>query len=197
MCSCLYFFVVSLLRWNWKWNYWIWCYVSCLIPGRVKWMCIKICYVNAVWIIYSRDSHGFPSFERLNSLCRICRRRPKRCSDSKPTIDLYEAVGKVCVWTYTMDSPCTSQCCHVLYLLCVYGMYCTVRAPISKYFKEVPWTPCYKGPWPVLMGLIWTSSCAEVFCIAYYALCPFYNSALVWYTLDLTCASWTADTYQI
>ena len=122
MCSCLYFFVVSLFRWNWKCNYWIWCYVSCLIPGRVKWMCIKICYVNAVWIIYSRDSHGFPSFERLNSLCRICRRRPKRCSDSKPTIDLYEAVGKVCVWTYTMDSPCTSQCCHVSYLLCVYGM---------------------------------------------------------------------------
>ena len=45
--------------------------------------------------------------------------------------------------------------------------------------------------------MIWNSSCAEVFCIAYGALCPFYNSALVLYTPDLTCASWTADTYRI
>ena len=44
-------------------------------------------------------------------------------------------------------------------------------------------------------SLIWNGGCAQL--MAYDALCPFYNSALVWYTPDLTCASRTADTYWI
>ena len=60
-----------------------------------------------------------------------------------------------------------------------------VRAPISKYFKEVPGTPSvpaatFRGSLSSFKGssLIWNGSCAEVFCFAYDALCPFYNSVL-------------------
>ena len=43
-----------------------------------------------------------------------------------------------------------------------------------------------------MSSLIWNSRCTEVFCTAYNALCPFYNSALVWdswYTLDVSCTT--------
>ena len=91
-----------------------------------------------------------------------------------------------CCWiSYWKRNTLVNSCQFKIFSLYFYFLVLSdvSRAPISKYFKEVPGTPGYKsetftvleGPWACL---IWNGSCAELFCFVYDALCPCYCSVL-------------------